>query len=201
MKTTLLTLTVITAGLLSSATAQAAAEKFKLETPHTQVIFAVDHMGYSVSYGKFTSYDGEIILDAEAPEKSSVTASIKTDSLELNHAEWNAHVKAADMLNTAQFPEITFKSTSVTRTGDQTADVLGDLTILGVTKPATLKVKHNKTADDTFVGMRKTGFSATTSIKRSDFGLTKGIPYVGDNINIIIEVEALGAPLPATAKE
>lgn len=176
-----------------------AADTYKLETPHTQVLFSINHMGYSNSWGKFTDYSGDITLDMDHPEKSSVTASIKTDSLQMNHDLWNEHVKAADLLDVAAYPDMTFKSTSVKLTGKDTADVAGNLTLHGVTKPVTLKVVHNKTSFDEFTKLYKTGFSATTTIKRSDFGITKGIPLVSDDVKIVIEVEGIREGVPPTS--
>lgn len=166
-------------------------EKYTLESPHTQVMFTVNHLGFSNSTGKFLSYEGGFTLDRADPSKSTVDVSIKTDSIEMNDQKWNDHMKNADFFNVEKFPSMTFKSTSVTPTSENTADVTGDLTILGVTKPVVMKVIHNKSGPHPFGDKFVAGFSATTQIKRSDFGMTYGLPMVGDDVSIQIEVEGL----------
>ena len=167
----------------------AEAQKFVLDKPHTQIIFNVDHMGLSRSYGKFLNYEGFVNLDEAAPEKSSVEVTIQTDSLDLGDSTWNEHVKAEKLFDVAKYPTMTFKSTKVEKTGDHTANVTGDFTLRGVTKPVVLAVTHRKTEKHPFSGKMATGFSATTTIKRSDFGMTEGIPMVGDEVSIIIDAE------------
>ncbi len=168
-----------------------AVEKYVIESPHTQILFTVNHLGFSHSTGKFLGYDGVFHLDRANPASSSVEVTIHTDSLEMGHKEWNEHLKAADYFNVAAFPAMTFKSTAVTLTGDDTADVTGDLTLLGVTKPVTLKVRHNKSGPHPFGEKYVAGFDATASIKRSDFGMSKAVPMVGDDVEIRISVEGL----------
>lgn len=185
----ILTLSVAVLGF--AAPAFAAPDMYKLETPHTQVMFSVSHVGFSHSYGKFTTYDGEISLDPKAPEKSFVRATIKTDSLQMSNDLWNEHLKGANFFDVTKYPDMTFTSTAVKMTGEHTADVTGDLTLHGVTKPVTLKVTHNKSDMDPFSNVYKSGFSATGTIKRSDFGMTYGLPAVGDDVAIIIEVEGI----------
>lgn len=186
------------AGLLFSpvvshaqALAAATPEKYVLDSPHTQIGFSVNHLGFSNSTGKFLGYEGFFNLDRLDLSKSSVDVTIQTDSLDMGHKEWNEHMKAADFFNVAAFPTMTFKSTAVTLTGENTADVTGDLTLLGVTKPVTLKVKHNKSGPHPFGEKFVAGFDATATIKRSDFGMTNGIPMVGDDVEIRISAEGI----------
>lgn len=169
----------------------AAVNTYHLEKPHTQVLFNVTHMGFSHSWGKFTGYQGEIRLDTEVPKNSFVRATIYTDSLQMNDDAWNKHLKGKDFFNVEKYPEMTFESTAVKITGPSTADVAGNLTLHGVTKPVTLHVIHNKTALESFTNTYRSGFSATGTIKRSDFGMAEGIPLVSDEVKIIIEVEAI----------
>ena len=177
--------------LLSSVPVHAAAEKYSFDKAHTQISFTVNHLGFSNSSGRFLDFDGALLIDRAEPAKSSVDVTIKTAGLEMNDGPWNDHLKGADFFNVEKFPAMTFKSTSVAVTGDNTADVTGDLTILGVTKPAVLKVVHNKSDKHPFSGKMVAGFSATTAIKRSDFGMGYGLPAVGDDVAIHIEVEAV----------
>ena len=175
---------------LLSAPAKAEIEAYDFDKVHTQIFFTVSHLGFSESTGQFLDFDGELNLDHADPAKSGVDVTIKTSSLEMNHDKWNEHLKNADFFNVEKFPTMTFKSTNVTVTGDHTADVTGDLTILGITKPVVLKVVHNKTDKHPFSGKMATGFSATAMVKRSDFGMGYGLPAVGDDVHIRITVEA-----------
>jgi polyisoprenoid-binding protein YceI len=174
----------------SMAPGTGALETYKLDKPHTQILFKVNHLGFTDSYGKFLDYDGTFTLDRAAPEKSSANVTIQVGSLEMGDAKWNEHLKSADFFNVEKFPTMTFKTTSVEKTGENTANVTGDFTMLGVTKPVTLKVTHNKSGvfpmDDK---MYIAGFSATGTLKRSEFGMGKYVPMVGDDITLMIEVQ------------
>ncbi|MDB5491353.1 MAG: yceI-like domain protein [Micavibrio sp.] len=187
----LLSLAVIGTVLLSSGFARAeGVEKYTFDKPHTQVIFSVNHLGFTNSYGRFLDYDGGFTLDRTDPSKSTVDATIKTASLDMGDGKWDEHLKSPDFFNVAQFPTMHFVSTKVTKTGEKTADILGDMTILGVTKPVTLKVTYNNSGvfpmnDKMYVA----GFTATAKLTRSEFGMTKYVPMVGDDVNITLEVQ------------
>ncbi len=185
---------LLTAALLVATTpAFAAPQTYEIESPHTQILFSVNHLGFSHSWGKFTEHDGKIMFDQENPANSSVEISIATDSIELNDDKWNDHMKNADFFDVEKFPAMTFKSTKVEVTGEDTAKITGDLTLKGVTKPVVLDTKLNKAGNHPMAGKPWAGFSATTSIKRSDFGMTYGLPAVGDEVKIVLEVEAFTA--------
>lgn len=164
----------------------AGADEYDLDTPHTQIMFSIDHLGFSRSYGKFLKYEGRFLLDRRHPEKSSVEVAISTDSVDMGDKLWNE--KVAALFKPEQFPQMTFKSTAVRQTSKRGADVTGDLTLLGVTKPVTLHVTFNKAARNPF-GKYVCGFSATADIKRSAFGMRDYLPLVGDDVHIMIEVE------------
>lgn len=187
--------------LIAPVAARAAdnVETYTLETPHTQIVFAVNHLGFSNSIGKFLGYSGTIHFDRTDPAKSNVDVVIKSDSLEINDDAWNKHLKNADFLDVEKFPEITFKSTGIAVTGEKTADITGDLTIKGVTKPVVLKTTFNNAGPHPMnPAESRAGFSATTSFKRSDFGINYGIPAVGDDVEVRIEVESILQAKPAT---
>lgn len=175
----------------SAEPARAEIENYTLENPHTQIIFSVNHLGFSNSYGKFLDYDGTIIFNRSEPEKSKVDVVIKTASIDMAHDKWNEHLKNADFFDVEKFPEMTFKSTGIKVTGEKTADITGDLTIKGVTKPVTLTAVFNKADKHPMGDQYAAGFSADTTIKRSDFGITYGLPMVGEDVKIHIEVEAI----------
>ncbi len=180
-------LSVLVIGFSSGASAQI--EQYSFDTAHTQILFFVDHLGFSKSNGQFVDFDGRFIFDRTKPEDSSVNISIDAASVDMNHAAWDKHMKNEDFLNVEKFPKITFKSTNIEVKGDKIADIHGDLTILGVTKPVTLDVTHNKSAKHAFSGKYVSGFSAKANIKRSDFGMKYGLPLVGDDVEILIQVE------------
>lgn len=159
--------------------------------PHSQIIFSVSHAGFSTSYARFKNFSGNInIVDNDA-SKSSVELSIDSGSVEFDNEEWNSHIKDTKWLNVAQFPEMTFKSTKITNKEDKAFTITGDLTLLGTTASITLDAKVNKIGE--FMGADKAGFSATGVLKRSDFGMKAFLPIIGDDINLIIQVEAIKA--------
>ncbi|MCK6417603.1 MAG: YceI family protein [Alphaproteobacteria bacterium] len=169
--------------------ASAQVESYTFDKAHTQILFFVNHLGFSHSSGRFLKFDGGFTFDRTQPANSSIDVTIDTNGLEMNDQKWNDHLKNQDFFNVAQYPTMTFKSTKVEVTGENTANIAGDLTLLGVTKPVTLVVTHNKSEKHAFSGKYVSGFSATAMLKRSDFGMTYGLPMVGDEVKIMIEVE------------
>lgn len=184
--------------LLAASPAFAAkGDDFTFDKVHTQIGFTVSHLGYSFSQGRFTGFDGGFTFDAEKPEAAAVNVTIDTGSLVMHDAEWEKHLKGEDFFNTAAFPAMTFKSTKIEKTGDNTGRLTGDLTLLGVTKPVTLDVIFNKASVHPYSRKFVAGFSATGALKRSDFGMDYGLPGIGDDVNIIIEVEGIRTDPPA----
>lgn len=190
MKNFLLPL-VVFVGLLMPAKAYADVESYNFDTAHTQILFFVNHLGFSMSQGEFHAYDGSFVFDRSEPEKSSVDIAIETSSIDMDDEKWDAHMKSADFFNVEKFPTMTFKSTNIEVTGENTANITGDLTVLGVTKPITLDVVHNKSGVHPFNGHYIAGFSGAVNIKRSDFGMSYGLPGVADEVQIRLEVEGI----------
>jgi len=174
--------------LLASVSAQAA-DSYTIDKSHTNILFFINHLGFSDMIGRFDDYDATLVIDEQNPEKSSVDVVIRPTGINTPSAELNKHLQAADWFNTAKFPDIHFASRSVVKTGENTADVTGDLTMLGVTKPVTLKVKLNKADYFQMADAWIAGFYTEVSIKRSDFGMTNYVPMVGDDVKIIISTE------------
>lgn len=168
---------------------QASAAKYKFDTVHSQILFSATHMGFSHSHGSFVDFDGTLEFDEKNIEKSKVSVTIQTDSINLNDDTWNSHMKDKKWFNVIKFPEMTFESTKVIPTGDKTFDLQGNLKLLGVSKPVTLNVTLNKVGP--FFGKEKAGFSAIGTIKRTDFGMKAFVPNISDEIPIRIEVEAV----------
>ncbi len=191
---------------------EAPAGAYKLDVTHGSITWKVMHLGLSNYTARFTKWDADLNFDPTDPAKNSVSVTIDANSVRTDYPyaktkgpngkteDFDKKI-AADptMLNSAKFPAITFKSTSVERTGEKTAKVTGDLTMLGVTKPIVIDATFNGGMKD-FMGqpMAAVGFSGVTTIKRSDFGFTAGAPYVGDDVQVLIEAEFHQAP-PAGA--
>jgi polyisoprenoid-binding protein YceI len=192
MKVTILATSVALAGVALPANA---AEKFLLDKTHTSVLFGLSHLGFSKSFGRFNTIEGALTLDAEAPEKSSVVVTIDAASIDTNHKERDDHLRGKDFFDVAQFPTLSYKSTSVKLTGEKTATVTGDLTMHGVTRPVPLEVTLVKTGPHPRDATKTVaGFSARGTLKRTDFGMAYGAPVLGDEIELIIEAETIKQP-------
>lgn len=176
---------------LAALTAGAAyADTYKLDPVHTQVFFTVNHLGFSNSTGAFHIASGAVNFDGKDWSKASVQTSINTSTLDLGDATWKEHVSGERYLDVAKFPTIEFKSTKVEVVKDNELRVHGDLTLHGVTKAVVLDTRVNKTGTHPMSKQPAAGFSATTRIKRSEFGITSLLPMISDEVEIRIEVEA-----------
>lgn len=196
MKKTLLS-ALMAAPLLFAQPAAAEVTHYELENPHTQIIFFVSHLGFSNSQGEFLKYDGSFTLDTENPANSAAEATIHVDSIDMGHDTWEEHLKAEKFFNAAQYPEITYKSTAVEVTGENTAKVTGDLTMLGQTKPVVLDVTFNKAGVHPFSGKHVAGLTAKGTIKRDEWGMTYGAPGIGNEVELRIEVEGIRKDAPS----
>lgn len=197
-KLLMIAVAALTMGAFQPAFAEegAPAPKYVFDKVHTQIFFTVNHAGFSNSTGKFLDFDGGFSLDTTKPENSSVDVTIKTASINMDDEKWDTHLKGNDFFNVEKFPDMTFKSTKVEVSGENMANVTGDLTLLGVTKPVTLAVKLNQAGKHPFSGKDAAGFSITGTLKRSDFGMVYGLPAVGDDVQLRIEVEGSIADEP-----
>lgn len=183
-----LTLLVATAGLAAPAFA---ADRYAFDKAHTQILFFVDHLGFSKSQGEFHDYDGSFTFDPEDWSKAAVEVSIRTHSIDMDDHAWDKHLRNEDFFHVSKYPTMDFRSTRVEPTGERTAKVHGELTLLGVTQPVTLDVTFNKAGEHFLSKQWIAGFSATTTLKRSDFGMTYGLPAVGDPVEVRLEVEGV----------
>jgi len=192
MRLQIFAVAVAIAGLCSAALAN---ETYKFDRSGSTIGFTV-HQYLGTTHGKFTRFDGRIDLDREHPEKSSVAARIDVRSIDTGIKKRDDHLRSPEFFNVAKFPEITFKSHSVKQTGQQSGDILGDLTMHGVTRPITLHVKLvSPVSSDT----KQTRWAVTTEpIKRREFNLMFGqsaeaISGIGQTVAINIEIEATRA--------
>ncbi len=169
------------------------AAKYSIDATHTQVEFTYSHFGFSNITGRFDQVTGEFDLNTENLAKSKISVVIPISSMSTGVDKLDTHLQSADFFDAAKYPTASFKSTMVHVVSDKELHVMGDLTIHGVTKPATLNVIVNKIAEHP---MRKTpsaGFDAVTTIKRSDFGVGAYAPAVSDEVTINITMEASAA--------
>lgn len=166
-----------------------AADVYVLDPNHTSVTWFAGHFGFSNTSGKFSDIQGTINLDEKDPQQSSVEVTIKTASLATGLAKFDEHLKSRDFFDVATFPTAKFTSTSVAPIGKNAAKVKGKLTLLNVSKLVTLDVKLNKKGLNLINQKQTIGFSASTIIKRSDFGMKFGLPGISDNVKLIIEAE------------
>lgn len=172
----------------------AAAERWEFDRAHTQVLFTVSHLGFTELTGQFRELSGELMLDREDLSKSSVTARIDTASIDMNFEQLDAHLKKKDFFDVENHAGMLFTSTRVEKVADDRLTVHGDLSLLGKTRPVSLDVRINKLGTHPMSGKPYGGFTATTSLKRSDWGMSYGVPNVGDEIGIRINLEAKPAP-------
>ena len=196
LKKTLAALAIGTA-LLSAGQAMAADYKIDKEGQHAFINFKISHLGYSFIYGTFKDWDGTFSFDAAKPEDSKIDITLKTASVFTNQAERDKHISSKDFLDVATYPDATFKSTSVKPTGKNadgkmTADVTGDLTLHGVTKPVVVKTTFLGEGKDPWGGYRA-GFEGTTTIKRSDFGKMMDLGPASESLELIISFEGVKA--------
>jgi polyisoprenoid-binding protein YceI len=174
------------AAQVSTNPAAANSATYSVEPSHTRVLFSVNHMGFTTWYGNFSNASGTLKLNVKHPADSSVTVTIPTASVTTTNAKLDSELVAADWFDAAKYPTFTFASTKVTPTGHGTAKVEGNLTLHGVTKPVVLNAKFNAGGTNPLDHVYTVGFDATTSINRSDFGVSKYIPLVGNDVNITI---------------
>lgn len=170
---------------------------YKIDPSHTSVIWKVMHMGISDYTAKFSKVDGELTFDPADVTKSKVSISIPTSSVVTGLPDFDKEIAGPKFLGGDKTPNITFVSTSVVKTDDDEGKVTGNLTLNGVTKPVTLDVDFYGGIVHPMNQKHALGFSAETTIKRSDFGVNYGIPMVGDEVKIEIETEFHQAATPA----
>ncbi len=171
-----------------AAPASAEPMPFNIDAGHSRIWFDVSHQGYSVMRGLFRDFGGTFNFDADNPSASSLDITIQAASVDMFHQGLNDHLKRDDFFGVETHPELHFVSTGVEAMGDHLT-VHGDLMILGQTNPVTLDVTQNLMGQ-TRNGADKVGFSATTSLDRSDYGMTFGAPNIGTDVAISIQIEA-----------
>ena len=198
---------ILSAALAFAAAAPAAAQlagdapagTYKIDPTHASVHFKVSHLGLSNYTARFIRFDATLTIDPAKPEAAKLEASVDPTSLRTDFPFADkkdfdkALIEDAKWFNAGVAKSISFKSTGVKMTGAKTADVTGELSLLGVSKPVTLKATFNGgMKEQPFAKKPAMGFSAVGTIKRSDFGMSYLVPNIGDEVQIIIEAEFLG---------
>ncbi|MEM7217365.1 MAG: YceI family protein [Pseudomonadota bacterium] len=184
-------------GVLFSAAASAAIDapsgRYVVEKTHAYITISYSHMGFSTPHVGFNDFDVTLDFDAKKPANSKLSVVVDANSVDSRVAEFDEHLVGKRFFDTANHPEITFVSNKVRMTGEDTAEVTGDLSIKGQTHPVTLDVKLNKAAPHP---MRKSvflGFNASTKLNRSQWDLGYAVPVVSDEVDLEITVELMPA--------
>jgi len=175
-------------------TATASATKWVIDPMHSEVQFKVKHLVISTVTGFFKDFEGTMETENDDFQDAEISFSLNIDSIDTNQSQRDAHLKSGEFFDAEKYPKITFESTSFKKTGDDEFELVGDLTIKGITKPVKLVAEYGGSTQD-FYGNTKAGFEVTGKINRKDFGLTydpvteAGSIVVGEEIKLIINVQ------------
>ncbi len=188
--------TALLAATLS--TSVAASEAFVLEPGHSQIVFTYDHAGFSTTYGMFSGFTGDIMFDAEDPAASSVSVTFPAETMITGFDARTGHfLQSGDFFKLDEFPDVTFVSTGIEVTGDNTANITGDLTLNGVTQSVVLDAKLNQQTDEypfpPHQGKKAMGLDASVTLNRADYNLGMFAPFIPEEIPVQISVEAVAA--------
>lgn len=159
---------------------------YAIEPSHTQVVFSVNHFGFTTYFGNFSDVSGNLSVVPNNPSAMSVSVSVPVSSVSTTSTKLTDDLKATDWLDAAHYPAMIFRSTSVTPTGKTTADIAGTLTLHGVTKPLVLHATFNGAGVNILDQKQTVGFQLTGTVKRSEFGVAKYVPLVSDEVQLII---------------
>ena len=185
--------TAALATTLLSAPAFASSQSYVLDSSHSQIVFSYDHLGYSTTYGMFSGFEGTIDFDQADPAASSVSVSFPVNTMLTGWEARFQHFMSGDFFDAAEDEMVTFTSTSIEVTGETTALITGDLTLNGITKPVVLDATLNQVGDHPMEGKPWAGFDATATVLRSDFEVGAFAPFVSDEVEIMISIEAMQA--------
>ncbi|MGB3556873.1 MAG: YceI family protein [Jannaschia sp.] len=178
------------AALVLAAPAIAAPETYVLDSSHSQVVFNYNHLGFSTTYGMFSGFEGTIEFDAEDPAASSVQVTMPLSSMFTGWEQRDEHFQSPDFLDVSANETVSFTSTAIEVTGEDTALITGDLYLGGVTRSVVLDATLNQAADHPMENRPWLGFDATTTLLRSDFDAGNFAPFVSDEVEVFISIEA-----------
>lgn len=180
-------------GALAAAPAFAAPEAYVLDPSHSQILFSYNHLGFSTTYGLFSGFDGKIAFDQAEPAKSSVEVSFPVKTMLTGWQERFDHFMTKDFFDATDDEMVTFKSTAIEVTGEKTAKITGDLTLNGVTKSIVLDAALTQAGEHPMAKKPWAGFTGTTTLLRTDYNLGMFAPYVSDEVQVTISIEAMKA--------
>jgi len=180
----------LTAIAIAAAVPAFAADSYSLDPRHTRPMFEINHLGFSTQHGRFNQASGKVVLDVAA-RQGSIDLVIATDSIDMGADDWNKHLKAEDFFNVEKFPTMTFKSDKLLFAGDKVVGAEGNFTLLGVTWPITVAVANFRCAPHPLNKKPTCGGDVGVTLRRSDYGMTKYVPAVADEVKIIVPVEAI----------
>lgn len=188
--------TLLALALAAPLAAAAQVESYTIDPIHSFTYFGIDHLGVATIHGRFNKSSGKFTID-RAGKKGSLELTIEAASVDTGDHDKGSrprsrdeHLRSPDFFNAAEFPRITYRASNVTFSGDNPAEVDGQLTMLGVAKPVTLKVDRWTCRDHPMSKRPMCGGNASGTVKRSDFGMKFGIPAIGDEVRLMINVEA-----------
>jgi polyisoprenoid-binding protein YceI len=180
---------VLAASFLAGSIYPAWAAKFDIDPVHSGIAFYIDHLGFSRVIGVAREFSGSFDFDAAKPETSDLDVKVSVAAISTNNKQRDGDIQGADWFNATEFPDITFVGKEFKKSTDTMGKIMGDLTIAGVTKSTTLDVTFNKEGQNPWDKSHVVGFSATTTIKRSDFGMEAALGMIGDDVDLVIQVE------------
>lgn len=166
-----------------------AAETYRFDAVHSQVQFRVDHLGFSESEGEFHDLRGEFRFDRDDWSTSSCDVTIGVASLDLDDDGWNRKMLERDWFDAARFPEMRFRCLKVERLDERSGRIDGELSLRGITRPVVLELRFNRAGIHKYSLKYTAGFMASTTIRRSDFGMVRYLPEIGDEIRIRLDIE------------
>jgi polyisoprenoid-binding protein YceI len=176
--------------LLAAASPAPAADSYQVDPVHSSIHFRVKHLGLGYVYGRFNDFSGSFTFDDRDPSQGKLEMQVKVETIDTNNKLRDTHLKGADFFNAAKYPTMAFKSTRIKAAGTNVYEVTGNLTLLGVTKPVTVKLERIGSGKDQRGGVR-TGWESTFTVKRSDFGMKNMLEAIGDEVRVILAVEGL----------
>ena len=171
--------------------AKAQVEQWRIDPVHTQVLFSVDHLGFSQPVGRFTGIAGTLAFDPEAPRAVECAIGIDARTLSFGDADWDAKVRSDAFLDTTKHPTILFACERYEPATARSGRLFGTLTVRGRARPVAVEVTINRIGRNSYSLKHVAGFSATATLRRSEFGLRRMLPAVGDEVSVRIEVEAI----------
>jgi len=174
---------------ITASPAAVQAGTYKLDPAHGKITWSVTHFGFSTYIGQFSHVDATLKIDPKAVGATALNVTVDANSLGTLNPALDTHLKSKDFLDVAAFPTAAFKATKVAQTGPKTADITGELTLHGVTKPVVVHATFNQAGPNPLDKKYELGFAGTAEIMRSEFGIKAYVPAISDKVTLTIEAE------------